>query len=220
MPVCASPIKGEVVRFTLLDQCGAPIFGEGSAQVTTDAWTEITATPNYEDGTRFLQRKANGEPCVNEQDPSFLNWVEQTSNFCTLDVDLIALVFGEQPIASATDFVGVTFGDGLLNARFSKEIWQPVSGDGACDASGNQQWVYWAFPHEYNAQVQELTFTNDVFTFSFNSMTKPANAAWTIGDPWLANSPVSTWDPGKHFAFAITSVQPPEPACGAIEISS
>jgi hypothetical protein len=212
--VCANPIRGEIARFTLLDACGVPVTGDGSAQVTTDAWTEITITPNYEDGTRLLQLKANGEPCVNEQGPSFLNWIDEVTNLCTLDVDLIALVFGEDPIVSTAeaDFVGVQFGTGLLNARFSKEIWQPVA--------GNQRWIYWAFPHEYNARVQELTFTNDVFTFGFASMSKPASPLWDIGDPWLSDSPVSTWGPGKHFAFAITTVQPPEPACGAVEIFS
>lgn len=222
MSQCANPIRGEVARFTLLDSCGVPVTGDGSAQVTTDAWTEITITPNYEDGTRLLQLKANGEPCVNEQGPSFLNWIDEVTNLCTLDVDLIALVFGEDPIVSTAeaDFVGVQFGTGLLNARFSKEIWQPVAGEDSCDAEGNQRWVYWAFPHEYNARVQELTFTNDVFTFGFASMSKPASPLWDIGDPWLSDSPVSTWGPGKHFAFAITTVQPPEPACGAVEIFS
>lgn len=222
MSVCANPIRGEVARFTLLDACGVPVTGDGSAQVTTDAWTEITITPNYEDGTRLLQLKANGEPCVNEQGPSFLNWIDEVTNLCTLDVDLIALVFGEDPIVSTAeaDFVGVQFGTGLLNARFSKEIWQPVAGEDSCDAEGNQRWIYWAFPHEYNARVQELTFTNDVFTFGFASMSKPASPLWDIGDPWLSDSPVSTWGPGKHFAFAITTVAPPEPACGAVEIFS
>lgn len=222
MSVCANPIRGEVARFTLLDACGVPVTGDGSAQVTTDAWTEITITPNYEDGTRLLQLKANGEPCVNEQGPSFLNWIDEVTNLCTLDVDLIALVFGEDPIVSTAeaDFVGVQFGTGLLNARFSKEVWQPVAGEDSCDAEGNQRWIYWAFPHEYNARVQELTFTNDVFTFGFASMSKPASPLWDIGDPWLSDSPVSTWGPGKHFAFAITTVAPPEPACGAVEIFS
>lgn len=220
MSVCESPIKGEVVRFTLLDQCGDPVFGDGSAQVVTDSWTEITVTPNYEEGTRFLQRKANGTICVNELDPASLNWVEESTSLCSLDVDLIAIVTGEDPIASDTDFVGVQFGEGPLNARFSKEVWQPVAGEGACDAEGNQRWVYWAFPHEFNAQVQELTFTNDVFTFTFNSMSKRASRNWDIGDPYLANNPTATWGPGKHFAFSITSVQPPEASCGAQEIFS
>jgi hypothetical protein len=222
MSVCASPIKGEVIRLTLLNNCGDPIFGPGSAQVTTDAWTEVTATPNYEEGTRFLSRKANGQPCVNLQDPAFMNWVELGTTLCTLDVDLIAVATGEQPISdnAAGDFVGVTFGEGLLTAQYSFELWQPVAGDGECDEDGNQRWVYWAWPRVYNAQIQELTFTNDVFNFAFNSMTKRASARWDIGDPWLADTPTAVWDPGKHFAFSITSVQPPESACGAVEIES
>jgi hypothetical protein len=218
--ICASPIRGEVARFTLLNSCGVPVTGDGSAQVTTDAWTEITVTPNYEDGTRLLQLKANGEPCVNEQSPSFLNWIDEVTNLCTLDVDLIALVFGEDPIVDGSEFSGVTFGTGLLNARFSKEVWQPVAGDDACDENGLQRWIYWAFPHEYNARVEALTFTNDVFTFGFASMSKAASPLWNIGDPWLADSPTATWEPGKHFAFNITTVAPPEPACGALEIES
>lgn len=220
MPTCASPIKAEVARFTLEDQCGRPLTGEGSAQVTTDSFTEITNSPNYEQGQRFLLRKANGQPCVNTIDAAFLNWVEQTVNLCTLDVDLIAMVTGEMPISSDTDFVGVTFGTGLLNSRFSKEVWQPVTGEGACDPEGNPQWIYWAFPHEFDAQIQEFTFQNDTFTFSYTSKTQPANPAWDIGNPWLANNPTATWEPGKHYAFAITSVPPPEPACGAVEIGS
>lgn len=223
MSVCASPIKAEVARFTLLDQCGVPITGPGSAQVVTDSFTEITNTPNYESGTRFLQRKANGEPCVNEQDPGFLNWVEQTTNLCTLDVDLIAMVTGEDTINEGSadpEFIGVQFGEGLLNAKFSKEVWQPVSGEGACDPEGNQQYVYWAFPHEFDAQVQAFTFANDVFTFSFMSKTRKTSPLWDLGDPWLADSPTASWGPSKHYAFSITTVPPPEPACGAFEIGS
>lgn len=222
MSICASPIKAEVARFTLLDQCGVPVVGEGSAQVTTDSFIEITATPTYEEGTRFFQRKANGDPCVNEQDPATLNWIEQATTLCTMDVDLIALMTGEDPIASIAqaEFVGVTFGEGLLDARFSKEVWQPVTGEGACTPDGTPLYVYWAFPHEYNAQIQAFTFANDVFNFIINSMTKKASPLWDIGNPWLADNPTSTWGPGKHYAFAITSVPPPEAACGAVEIGS
>lgn len=220
MSVCASPIRGEVARFTLLDGCGRVVRGDGSAQVTTDAWTEITPTPNYEDGTRYLQKKANGQPCVNEQAPSFLNWIDEVTNLCTLDVDLLLAVTGEDPIVDGTEFSGVQFGTGLLSARFSKEVWQPVAGEDACDENGLRRWVYWAFPHEFNARIQEFTFQDDVFTFGFASMSKPAHPSWDIGDPWLADSPVATWGPGKHFAFNITTVAPPLAGCGAVEVGS
>lgn len=214
---CVAPIKADTIRVTLLDPCGVPICGEESAQVATKAFTEITNAPNYEEGQRFLQRQANGEPCVNERDQGFLNWLEQTVNVCTLDPDMIAIVTGDDIIADGADNIGVVFGEGLLTAKFSTELWQPVSGPGACTAEGLQQYVYWAFPHQTDAQVQEFTFANDVFTFSYMSITRPASNAWTMGDPWLADNPAATWGPGKHFAFAITDVPPPVAACGAVE---
>jgi len=218
--ICASPIKAEIIRVTLLDQCGVPIVGEESAQVATNSFTEISNSPNYEEGQRFLQRKANGEPCVNERDSGFLNWIEQTTNLCTLDPDLIALVTGDDLITSGLDNTGVVFGGGLLNARFSTEVWQPVAGSGACDASGLQRYIYWAFPHQTDAQIQEFTFANDVFTFGYMSITKSASPLWGIGDPWLGDDPASSWGVNKHFAFNITNVPPPLPLCGAQEVSS
>lgn len=217
---CAAPIKAEVIRVTLLNQCGVPLVGEESAQVTTDSFTEVSNSPNYEEGQRFLQRKANGEPCVNERDAGFLNWLEQTTSICTLDPDLIAVVTGDDLVTDGLDNIGVILGGGQNDAHFSTELWQPVSGEGACDASGLQRYIYWAFPHQIDAQIQEFTFANDVFTFGFMSITKPASTLWDIGDPWLADNPAATWGPNKHYAFAITNVPPPEPACGAQEVGS
>lgn len=223
MTQCAAPIKAETARFTLLDICGVPITGEGSAQITTDSFTEIANSPQYEEGQRFLLRKANGQPCVNERDPGFFNWLQQTTTICTLDPDLIAAVTGSPIIATddtEAESTGVIFGEGLLTNRFSMEVWQPISGEGACDAEGQQRFVYWAFPHVLDAQIQDFSFQNDTFTFGFMSITRAAHQDWNIGDPYLADSPAATWGPGNHYAFNITTVAPPEPACGAIELAA
>lgn len=220
MSECVEVIKAEVARFTLLDHCGVPVTGEGSAQVTTDSWTEIGISPQYEDGTEFIQKKANGRLCVNELDPGELKRIEETTTMCSVDVDLIAMLTGQDVVANGDDFVGVIFGEGLLNAQFSKEVWQPVVGEGECDPEGNQRWMYWAFPREFDARIQDFTFQNDIFNLSFMSKSKRASPLWDIGDPWLADNPTATWGPGKHFAFAVTTTPPPEAACGAQEIGS
>lgn len=218
MSICASPIKAERARFTLLDICGNPITGEDSAQVTSDSFTEIDVAPNYEDGQQFIQRKANGTPCVNETEASFLTDVDLTVQLCTLDADLIALVTGGQPIEDGDDFSGVVFADGLLNARFSVEVWQPVAGLGACDPEGDQQFIYWAFPHLFDAKIQNFTFQNDVFEFSFQAKSRAASLLWDIGDPYLADTPASDWEPGSHYAYNVTTVAMPEVQCGAITV--
>lgn len=225
MTECVAPIKAEVVRFTLTNECGVPITGEDSAQVTTDGFTQIVNTPNYETGQRFLLRKANGQPCVNQRDPGFFNWLQQVTTICTLDPDLLAMVTGDHLLVDAMASggpagIGVAFGEGLLTQRFSKEVWQPVSGEGACDETGLQRYVYWAFPNEGDAQLQAFTFQNDAFTFGFQSITRAASPQWDLGDAWLTDNPTSTWGPGKHFAFAITTTPPPASACGAIQIGS
>jgi hypothetical protein len=229
MTECVSPIKAEVARFTLLDECGVPITGSGSAQITVDAFTQITNTPNYEEGQRFLLRKANGAPCVNQRDPGFFNWVEQVTTLCTIDPDLLAVITGDTLLVGSGEApsnfelgegIGVAFGEGLLTARFSKEVWQPVSGEGACDPSGQQRFVYWAFPNEGDAQLQAFNFENDVFTMGFRSITRQASSLWDLGDAWLDGNPASSWGPGKHFAFAVTTVAPPEASCGAVEFGS
>lgn len=228
MTECVSPIKAEVARFTLTDECGLPITGSGSAQVTSDSFTQIQNTPNYEEGQRFLQRKANGKPCVNQRDPGFFNWLEQVVTLCSADPDLLAMVTGDHLLVGSAvgpfdegEGIGVAFGEGLLEQRFSMEVWQPVSGEGACDPEGNPRYVYWAFPNAGDAQIQAFNFENDVWTIGFSDVTRAANPDWDLGDAWLdGNSPVSGWGPGKHFAFAITTTAPPEPACGAVEIGS
>lgn len=219
MTLCATPIKAQVARFTLVDECGVPITGAGSAQVTSDSFTQIENAPNYEEGQRYLLRKANGSPAVNQRDSGFFNWIEQTVTLCTLDPDLIAMVTGEQLIEDSTVNIGTTLGEGLLVARFSLEVWQPMAGEGACDPSGLQQYVYWAFPNEGDAQIQSFTFQNDSFTLAYRSTTRRASDLWDIGDPYLADSPASGWDAGKHSAWAITTVVPPVAACGAVLVT-
>ena len=220
MTICAAPIQAQVARFTRVDACGVPITGELSAQITTDSFTQIENAPNYEEGQRFLLRKANGEPCVNQRAPGFFNWLEQTVTLCTLDPDLIAAVTGEQQITDSDEATGNTYGEGLLTARFSLEVWQPVAGDAACDESGAQQYVYWAFPNLGDAQIQNFTFQNDAFTFAFRDTSRRTSPLWDIGDAWLGDVPASAWDPGKHFANNITTVEPPVAACGAVLVGS
>lgn len=212
---CASPIKAEVIRITRLDACGVPVTGASSAQIVSDSFTSVENSPQYEEGQRFLQRKANGEPCVNQRDAGFFNWLQQTVNVCSLDPDMIVVVTGERLITDGVTGTGVALGEGLLTARFSLELWQPIAGEGACDASGTQRYVYWAFPNLGDAQIQDFTMENDVFTFGWQDTSRGASPLWTIGDAFLDGA---AWGPSEHYAFNITTEPPPEPFCGAVTL--
>lgn len=212
---CVSPYKPVVARFTRVNDCGVPVTGVGSAQVTIDAFTSIAVTPAYEDGPRRLTRKASGDPCLNEQDVGFFNWLDEESKFCVLDPSLIQLVTGGTLLTNGATGTGVMMGEGVLSSRFSKEIWQTVGGTDACDPSGVTRYVYWAFPNEGDARIQAFTFDENAFEFSFTSRSRRASSLWTLGSSWLGGA---TWGPGKHYAFNITTVAPPTAVCGAVTI--
>ena len=218
---CVSVIKALVVRLTLLDACGVPVTGAGSAQVVTAGFTKVENTPNYEDGERYLQKRADGSACINEQSAGFLNWLEQAVTLCTLDPDLIALITGDPLITTGvTNNTGVIHGGGLLNTRFSMETWQPVAGAGACAADGSQQYVYWAFPHAFDTRLQGFNMENAPFTIAWQHKTKPASNDWNIGDAYLGDNPADTWGTDRHWAWNITTVAPPVEACGAVELAN
>src|SRR5574339_956445 len=213
--LCVSPFKPLVARFTKLNDCGVPVTGVGSAQVTVDAFASIEVTPAYEDGVRRLTRKSNGELCLNEQDVGFFNWLDEVNKFCVLDPSLIAFVTGGTLLTSGATGTGAMMGEGLLTARFSKEVWQSVGGSDACDPTGIQRYVYWAFPNEGDARIQAFTFSEDAFEFGFSSRSRRASSLWTIGNSLLG---MTSWGQVKHYEFNITTVAPPAAVCGAVTI--
>lgn len=215
--LCFSPIQAEVIRITRLDQCGVPVTGAAGGQAVLDAFTEVQNSPQYEEGQRFLLRKANGEPCVNQKGAGFFNWLEQTVQLCTLDPTVLAIVTGDRLITDGVTGVGVAFGEGLLDEHYSIEAWQPVSGSGACDASGQQQYFYWAFPNLFDAQMQDFTFQNDTFTLGWKGTSQQGSTLWDLGDDWLP--PGEGVESGDHYLFAITTEPPPEPYCGTVVVS-
>lgn len=217
---CVSPIQARVARLIKLDVCGNPVTGASSAVVVTNGFVSIEPSPQYLDGEEHQQRRADGSLCVYQKDPSELTRVDLTTNFCVLDPDALVIITGERLLTtgSATG-TGVAYGEGQLTARYSLEVWQPVTGSNACDASGNQQYVYWAFMNTGNAKVGDFTFENAPFQFTTTSETK------AVGPLWLALSGAATWlgsntvETGEHFLHNITTAAPPTASCGAVLLS-
>lgn len=213
--LCGSPLKAEVIRATRTDECGNPIIGSGSAQVTSRGFISVASTPNYEDGQRFFQRRADGEACVNELDDPIFNWLQQVIQVCLLDPDLLVIVTGGNLIVTGDVGTGLQIAEGKVTPRFSFEVWQRAAGDIACSAEGEQQYFYWAFPHAGGAQLQAFTQQNDVFEFGWQHVTHRSSPLWDLGDPWMEGG---VWGLNRHFGYNITTTPPPEASCGATEV--
>lgn len=214
---CVSPIQARVARLIKLDVCGNPVTGASSAVVATDGFISINPSPQYQDGEEHTQRKASGALCVYKKDPSELTRVDLEVNWCVLDPDALVVITGERLLTTgAVTGTGVVYGEGQLTSRFSLEVWQPVVGAGACDASGLQQYVYWAFMNAGNSKVNDFTFENAPFQFTTVSETEG------VGPLWLSRSGAATWlganllETGDHFLHNITTATPPTATCGAV----
>ncbi|OFW55851.1 MAG: hypothetical protein A2Y75_05400 [Candidatus Solincola sediminis] len=216
---CVSAVKGRVVRVVTLDACGNPVTGASSSQVVTRGFISVKSTPQYEDGAEYTQKQADGSLCVSDKDPAQLKRVALEAVFCVLDPDLIVIAAGARLLNSGTATgTGAAF-NGSVNAnRFSLEVWQDISGRGACNISGQQQYLYWAWPNVGNGQVSDYTIENGVSQFKLSAETASVGTLWGDGPgttTWLGQVLL----PGEHYAYNVTTTAPPTATCGATLLS-
>ena len=92
-------------------------------------------------------------------------------------------------------------------------MWQEVAGSGACDASGNQRYIYHAWPNVGATQIGSYTIENGRSTFEFTSETKGAAATWDtlVGSTFLPAG--ESVDTDEHWVWNVTTTVPPTVAC-------
>lgn len=217
--VCASAIKGTVMRVVKVDTCGNPVTGAESAVVVMDGFISIAPSPQYEEGEVYQQRNANGAFCINEKGEPELSRVSLGIQLCVLDPDGIVVMTGERLLKSGgTTGTGVAGGTGLVTARYSLETWQKVTGRGRCNAAGVQQYVYWAWPNVGHTIINDYSIENAPLTFSLTAETDGVGTLWGDGPgatTWLGES----LQEGEHWAYNVTSTPPPTATCGAVLLS-
>lgn len=218
-----SAIKGTTIRVMTLNVCGNIVTGGSSSQVVETGFISVKPSPQYEDGQEFVQKTASGFLCVNQKDPGQLKRVNTDSLWCVMNPDLITIMTGARLIApGGVTGTGNFFTDALLASHFSLEIWQQIAGRNACNAAGQQQFLYWAFFHNQNAQVGDFTIENSNLQFDMKAETAGVGSIWggfpTAAPPsgYLGSATIL---PGDHYAYNITTVAPPASTNGAVTVT-
>lgn len=223
---CGSAVQGTVLRLVKLNTCGAPVTGASSAVVVTDGYISVVTDPQYEDGDVFRSKKANGLLCINKVGPNAYGNANVTVNMCVVDPDANTLITGSRLIlAGGVTGSGNAYGYNNAQAHFSMETWQPIAGRGQCDpVTGLQRYLYWAWPHVWNAKVASFTIENGPLELSFEAMTDYPSALWGdgpgTGTSWLPGA-IDTTNYIDDFLHNITTTPPPTAPtqCGAFALT-
>ena len=219
---CATPIKGTHMRIIELDTCGVPITGAGGLVVVTKGFVQVNMEPQYEDGNEFFERTADGTPCVNQKDDPTLKRVNLTSQFCEINVSGVALMVSARELTTGIPTTGTGFAvrEGNPDRRYSLEVWQEVAGAGACDASGQQRYIYNAWPNVGATQLGAYMVENGRSTLETTSETRAASPLWLtlVGDDYLPAG--ETIEDDEHWVWNVTTAAPPTIACNPTTLAA
>lgn len=221
--VCATPIKGMVFRIVQEDICGNPVTGASGHVIVGNLFTQVQMTPQYEAGTDFFERTADGQIGVNQIDPPILKRMSNQTDLMAIDPDATPYILSARELVTSAPVSGYGFAlsEGPSSAHYSFEVWQRVAGAGACNAQGLAQYVYNWWPHCYNTQIAAYTISNARSALSFicdtaaPGLQMQLNSKPTVsGLSYLPASGTTTPGPLEHWMWNITTNTPPTATCG------
>jgi len=225
MPSCPSFLRGRVLRATRLDACGRPVEGE-CGQVVSDGFITVNMSPEVEEGTETIQRKANGQICISDKAPDVIKWYTVTVTFCAVDIDLVTMInpTWQKLLSEDGETIGWAESDEFSDTEgFALEVWMNASGvESVCDnPDAEGSFGYVLLPWLVGGTVGELEIADGAVTFEFTGRTK-RSSRWGVGPYNIRLNPLtsapaqlpSVVQPSQQRLFLLTSLAPPESVCG------
>lgn len=212
---CESPILGIMMRTIKLNACGVPVTGASSQVVTMAGFIQVQIAPQYDTGDRKILRTAAGVICSNKKIPDRYTNDQLTIDICSWNPGLFLQTVALQLFTASGSATGIGTGNGYGETdddnHTSLEVWQEVSGEGACDPdTGQQVYLYHAWPNLSDWKRGQNTINMDPTQAQLIANTNKGSALWTAGATWLdSNTPQS----GLHYLHNFTTAAPPTEAC-------
>jgi hypothetical protein len=210
---CYAPIKGVVFRTILLTSCGVPVTG--NSLITHSAFTQVTASAQYETGERHLTKTADSQSCGNDKDPDILTNFELAIDLCSINPGLVANMISPARLLTSSQSptgTGFAMAEGAATTHFSFEVWQRIRGTAAC-SGGSTQYAYNAWPHLTDGKLGgDWVIGEAPSTLTIGANSLPVNTLWTAGLPWLGAGAVTVVP--DHWFQNLTTVAPPTAFCG------
>lgn len=223
---CFKPFRAQSLRVTELDDCCTPPPPEDSpgspgspaglpcSIAVTDSFTLVSAEAEVDEGENILERKANGDICINERDPSVLQGFNVSITLCQVDPWFISKLTG-WPIVmdQECNAVGIDVMDGINLNQVALEMWTGVAG---IDCGAGARYGYALFPCIENWQLDgEIQWggSDTIWSITLAGFAKGAHA-WGRG-PYndvqqsVDGRLVDPMRPGSIMRKMATDVPPP-----------
>jgi hypothetical protein len=215
-------VKGRRVRFTALDECGAPDLSNPCGSIVTSGFISVTWADEVETGEEYTQKNAWGDFCIGEKDADRVKWTNVTISLCEIDPEILVMLGGAVPNFNADgDIVGAFFTREPNPLSFAIEVWTKKAGTDACAAGGGApEWGYFAGFNVRNGMLDgDLTIENAPLALNLKGELYGANDAWGVG-PYADNplENVAGVPAGALRYIGITTTQPPEDTDGCVAI--
>lgn len=227
--ICHSVVRAPAVRVTRLDECGVPVEGACSS-ATSESFVDITLTKIMQERQDALQLNGNGDICVDVPKAPILRWYEVNLQFCNVDPELLNIVTDDPIIlndAETPEAVGfITERGSIATNNFALEFWVGTE-DESCD-DGEVEFGYGLLMWLRQGYLTDLTFGNQVTTFTVNAITK-FNSQWGTGpynvlinesglNAGLPGPMLTAVGPNEAKRFFWTKLPPPDGQCGCVEL--
>jgi hypothetical protein len=216
--------RGLVARFTRLDVCGRPVYGE-CGQIVTRGFVSVSQSAQFTEGEGISQPAADGGTCLNIPATNTFSHYELEIVLCAVNPVLAQIIDPSvELVHDGEEIIGYDTGDssGLSTDEvgFAMELWMAVSSeDDVCTGSVAQgRWGYLLYPRVVGASEGDLEVANAALTTTFTGTTRAPNG-WRRGpyQVWADANGVpgplpQPMPPTKHRRFIpVTTLRPPEP---------
>jgi hypothetical protein len=215
-----------VARFTRVDGCGRPLYGD-KARLVTEGFITIGATANQDETDAVEVRNANGKLIASR--PARSKTTGHTLEIALAEVDPELIQFltlnptVENGIGQVAGFDLDTDTD-PSQGGVAIEVWGEVAVDDVCAEGISVRYDYKVFPFVQGGNLGDFEIGNDAVNFTIGNAVSRKGHDWgegpyfidldADGDP-VALAPVASTVTLREL---VVSMDPPEPTDGAIPL--
>lgn len=222
---CWASVRGEVARFTALDNCCTPVDA-ACGVVTTDGFISVVLTQELEAAQVITVKNAADRVCTYDPGCDSILDLQAVVTLCKVNPELLSMMTGQEVVL---DYAGVAVGtrrSSTINCdlRFSLELWTNVPGTACVGTPPVKQYGYFLVPC-----LRSAVITGDITIDGANAISLELTAKTSIPSNWgtgpdtadqryyvvaadVDNTPsllLSAIGPTDHDHMQLTTIAPP-----------